>query len=127
MSTAAHLRAMTAPKPAPEPQPASRNPGLEFAAVYRDNVGGVTAFFARRCDEPQQVAELTSQTFLEAMRSAPPFQGRGTPSAWLIAIARRVYAAHRAEQAVASGLVAQLAGRLVLCDDDVGGLGGRID
>lgn len=39
-------------------------PRLEFEAVYRDNVRQVTAFFARRCREPQEVADLTSQTFV---------------------------------------------------------------
>ncbi|HEX3978738.1 MAG TPA: hypothetical protein VHW96_20875 [Solirubrobacteraceae bacterium] len=43
----------------------------------------MTAFFARRCHEPQQVADLTSQTFVEAIKSAGSFQGHGTPRAWL--------------------------------------------
>jgi hypothetical protein len=32
----------------------------EFERIYRDNVGVVTAFFARRCSDPQTVADLTS-------------------------------------------------------------------
>ena len=72
---------------------------LEFEAVDRENVRQVTAFFARRCRDPQQVADLTSQTFVEAIKSAGTYQGRGTPTAWLIAIARRVYADHLTEQA----------------------------
>jgi hypothetical protein len=32
----------------------------EFEQVYRDNVGSVTAYFARRCADPQSVADLTS-------------------------------------------------------------------
>jgi hypothetical protein len=99
MSTVAHLRGMTASKIEAEPRPASRAPGLEFASVYRENIGAVTA-------------------------SAHTFQGRGTPRAWLIAIARRVYAGHRAEQAMAAGLVAQLGARLVLGDHDVEDLAG---
>jgi RNA polymerase sigma-70 factor (ECF subfamily) len=42
----------------------------EFEAVYRANVAGVTGFFARRCGDPQAVADLTSQTFVEAARAA---------------------------------------------------------
>ena len=100
---------------------------LEFESVYRDNVGRVTAFFARRCREPQQVADLTSQTFVEAIKSAGTFQGRGSPTAWLIAIARRVYANHVADQAIGADLIDRLGGRIVLADDEVEDLAARID
>jgi RNA polymerase sigma factor (sigma-70 family) len=127
MSGAAHLKDMTASKLEAEARPVSGAPHLELAVIYRENIGAMTAFFARRCREPQQVADLTSQTFVEAIRSAHTFQGRGTPRAWLIAIARRVYANHCAEQAMAADLVDQLSGRLVLSHDDVEDLAARID
>jgi RNA polymerase sigma factor (sigma-70 family) len=73
------------------------------------------------------VADLTSQTFVEAIRSAVTFQGRGTPRAWLIAIARRVYANHLADQAIGADLIDQLSGRLVLAHDEVEDLAERID
>ena len=100
---------------------------LEFDRVYRENVGRVTSFFSRRCRDPQQVADLTSQTFVEAIKSAGTFRGRGTPTAWLIAIARRVYANHLAAQANGAALIDQLGGRLVLADDEVEDLAARID
>jgi RNA polymerase sigma-70 factor (ECF subfamily) len=100
---------------------------LEFEAVYRENVRPVTAFFARRCGDPQQVADLTSQTFVEAIRSAASFEGRGTPRAWLIAIARRVYANHIDDQSTGVDLIDQLGGRLVLAEDEVDDLAERID
>ncbi len=100
---------------------------LEFESAYRENVGPVAAFFARRCRDPQQVADLTSQTFVEAIRSARTFQGRGSTTAWLIAIARRVYANHLAEQAVGAALIDQLGGRLVLADDEFEDVAARID
>ena len=100
---------------------------LEFEAVYRANVGQVTAFFARRCRDPQQVADLTSQTFVEAIKSADTFQGRGTPTAWLIAIARRVYANHLADRAIGADLIDQLGGRLDLAQDEVDDLVERMD
>jgi hypothetical protein len=31
---------------------------LEFEAVYRENIAVVTAIFARRCRDPQRVADL---------------------------------------------------------------------
>jgi RNA polymerase sigma-70 factor (ECF subfamily) len=100
---------------------------LGFEAVYRENVGPVTAFFARRCRDPQQVGDLTSQTFVEAIKSADTFRGRGTPTAWLLAIARRVYANHLADQANGADLIDQLGGRLVLAHDEVDDLAARID
>jgi RNA polymerase sigma-70 factor (ECF subfamily) len=100
---------------------------LEFEAVYRENIGRVTAFFARRCRDSQQVADLTSQTFVEAIKSADTFQGRGSPTAWLIAIARRVYANHLADQATGADLIDQLGGRLILAHDEVEDLEARID
>lgn len=95
--------------------------------MYRDNIGPVTGFFARRCREPQQVADLTSQTFVEAIKSADTFKGRGTPRAWLIAIARRVYATHLADEVAGADLVDQLGGQLVLAQDEVDDLAARID
>jgi RNA polymerase sigma-70 factor (ECF subfamily) len=102
-------------------------PRLEFEAVYRDNVRQVGAFFARRCRDPQLVADLTSQTFVEAIRSSATYQGRGSPRAWLIAIARRVYANHLADQASGADLIDQLGGRLELADDELEDLAERID
>jgi RNA polymerase sigma factor (sigma-70 family) len=107
--------------------PAHGSSRLEFEAVYRENIGAVTGFFARRCRDPQQVADLTSQTFVEAITSANTFQGRGTPIAWLIAIARRIYANHLNDQAMGAGLIDQLGGRLVLAHDEVEDLAARID
>jgi RNA polymerase sigma-70 factor (ECF subfamily) len=100
---------------------------LEFEIVYRDNVRSLTAFFARRCRDPHQVADLTSQTFVEAIKSADTFQGRSTPTAWLIAIARRVYANYLADQQAGAHLIDQLGGRLALTHDEVEDLAARID
>jgi RNA polymerase sigma factor (sigma-70 family) len=100
---------------------------LEFESVYRENVGPVTAFFARRCRDPQHVADLTSQTFVEAIKSADTFQGRGSPKAWLIAIARRVYANNLADQAIGAALIDELGGQLDLAHDEVEDLAARID
>jgi RNA polymerase sigma-70 factor (ECF subfamily) len=107
--------------------PVDRTARLEFEAVYRENVRPVMAFFARRCRDPQQVADLTSKTFVEAIRSAGTFEGRGSPRAWLIAIARRVYANHLADQAIGADLIEQLGGRLVLAQDEIEELAARID
>jgi len=81
-------------RPAPQGSgPADRTP--EFEALYRANVAAVTAYFARRSADPQTVADLTADTFVQAITSFATFDPRkGTPRAWVFGIARRIYAAH---------------------------------
>jgi RNA polymerase sigma factor (sigma-70 family) len=67
----------------------------EFERLYRAEVAAVTGFFARRSRDPQTVADLTADTFVEAIASfgsSPPERGSERP--WLFAIARHVYAKH---------------------------------
>lgn len=100
----------------------------EFEAVYRANVAGVAAFFARRCGEPQAVADLTSETFVEAIGSLRSFDPRrGSTRAWLFGIARHVYAHHCQRTADGSQALAALAGHRELEEDEVEELAGRID
>jgi RNA polymerase sigma factor (sigma-70 family) len=67
----------------------------EFELLYRSEVATVTAFFARRTRDPQLVADLTADTFVEAMRSFVPHgPAHGSERPWLLTIARRVFAKH---------------------------------
>jgi RNA polymerase sigma factor (sigma-70 family) len=65
----------------------TREPGA-FSAFYRRHVDDVLGFLARRCRDPEQAADLTAEVFatvlLQARRYRPE---RGTPAAWLFAIA----------------------------------------
>jgi RNA polymerase sigma factor (sigma-70 family) len=100
----------------------------EFEAVYRANVAGVTSFFARRCGEPQEVADLTSETFVQAVGSLGSFDPRrGTPRAWLFGIARHVYPQHCKRTALARSGVIALAGHRPLGEDEIEELAARID
>src|SRR5947209_2610796 len=64
-----------------------------FERVYRTEFGAVAAYFARRCAEPQLVADLTADTFAAAIHSFDAYDPARTGSrAWAIGIARRVYA-----------------------------------
>ena len=83
-----------------------------FEALYRAEFEGVVRFFARRSGEPQTVADLTADTFLEALKSfgtRPP--APGSERAWVNAIARRVFARYCEgavrERETASRLIAQ--------------------
>jgi RNA polymerase sigma factor (sigma-70 family) len=63
-----------------------------FEQVYRREFGAVAGYFARRCADPQLVADLTADTFVAAIRSFGAFEERPRSSrAWTIALARRVY------------------------------------
>lgn len=100
----------------------------EFEAVYRANVAGITAYFARRCPDPQTVADLTSETFAQAIASLAGFDPRrGSARAWLFGIAHHVYARHCAQAANGSHLVAALSGHRDLEDDEIEELAARID
>ncbi len=118
----------------PPSRPAPREGGpadaaiAEFEALYRANVAAVTAYFARRSAEPQTVADLTADTFVQAITSFATFDPRkGTPRAWVFGIARRIYAAHCQAHSQQRSSVERLAGRRELAPDEVGDLIDRID
>ncbi len=99
-----------------------------FGIVYGDNVAAIEAFFARRCTEPQTVADLVSETFVEAVASFATFDPRrGSPRGWLYGIARRVFA-RWCEGVSGERLIAErLRGRIVLDADETDELAERID
>ncbi len=91
-------------------------------------MAAVTAYFARRSAEPQTVADLTADTFAQAITSFATFDPRkGTPRAWVFGIARRIYAAHCQAHSQQRSRVERLAGRRELAPDEVGELIDRID
>ena len=100
----------------------------EFERVYRANVDALTAYFARRCAEPQDVADLTSETVLEAAGSFGGFDPhRGTPRAWLFGIAAHVFARHCAQLSGRRDASLRLAGHRPLEVDEYDELATRID
>ena len=100
----------------------------EFEQVYRGNFDAVMAYFARRCAEPQVVADLTSETFVRAAGAFATFDPRrGSARAWLLGIAAHVFAGHCAETANGRDAVARLAQRRPLDVDESEELAARID
>jgi len=100
----------------------------DFEVLYRANVAAVTGYFARRSADPQTVADLTSDTFVQVITSFATFDPRkGTPRAWVFGIARRIYAAHCQAHSQQRSRVERLAGRRELAPDEVGELIDRID
>ena len=91
-------------------------------------MAAVTAYFARRSAEPQTVADLTADTFVQVITSLGTFDPRrGTPRAWVFGIARRIYAGHCQARSQQRSRVERLAGRRELASDEVGDLIDRID
>ena len=100
----------------------------EFEEVYRGNVTSVTAYFARRCSDPQTVADLTSETIVRAAAGFGGFDpGRGSARVWLFGIARNVYAGYREQMSNGKVAVARLAGMADLPADEIDELTYRID
>jgi RNA polymerase sigma factor (sigma-70 family) len=103
-------------------------PARLLERVYREQVGSITAFFARRYSEPQEVADLTSETFLQAIRSFSTFDPkRGSSRAWLFGIARHVHADYHAKTGSDRRLAERLESQIELSNDEIAELASRID
>jgi RNA polymerase sigma factor (sigma-70 family) len=108
-------------------RPSSRSL-VEFERVYLRNVDVVMGYFARRCHDPQTVADLTSETFVRAVDGWVGFDPRrGSDRAWLFGIATRVFAHHCEQSAGGRDAVARLGGRRPLEGDEFDELAERID
>jgi RNA polymerase sigma factor (sigma-70 family) len=104
------------------------SPLEEFEQVYLRNVDVLMGYFARRCRDPQAVADLTSETFVRAMDGFAGFDPRrGSDRAWLFGIAARVFARHCEQSAAGRDAIARLGGRRPLALDEIEDLAGRID
>ena len=104
------------------------SPIEQFEQVYRGNVDVVMGYFARRCREPQTVADLTSETFVRAVDGFAGFDPRrGSDRAWVFGIAARVFASHCDRSAGGRDAVARLGGHRQLDEDEIEELAERID
>jgi RNA polymerase sigma-70 factor (ECF subfamily) len=100
----------------------------EFEVLYRAEVATVTAFFARRTRDPQAVADLTADTFVEAMRSFVSYgPAAGSERPWLLTIARRVYAKHCERATRRHDAARRDLARQMLDEDETEQLTDRID
>lgn len=100
----------------------------EFEQVYLRNVEVLMGYFARRCRDPQTVADLTSETFVRAMTGFARFDPRrGSDRAWLFGIAARVFARHCEQSAGDRDVVERLGGHRALDEDEFEELAARID
>lgn len=74
--------------------------GRTFASFYERHGRLVMAYFVRRVRDPQLAADLTAETFAQALSARHRFQPRGTGSGarWLFAIASHVHSTHARER-----------------------------
>jgi RNA polymerase sigma factor (sigma-70 family) len=104
------------------------SPLEEFEQIYLRNVDVLMGYFARRCRDPQTVADLTSETFVRAVDGFAKFDPRrGSDRAWLFGIAAHVFARHCAQSAGSREAVARLGGHRPLDGDEIDELAERID
>jgi RNA polymerase sigma factor (sigma-70 family) len=104
------------------------SPLQEFEQIYLRNVDVLMGYFARRCRDPQTVADLTSETFVRAVDGFAKFDPRrGSDRAWLFGIAAHVFARHCAQSAGGREAVARLGGHRPLDGDEIEELAERID
>ena len=100
----------------------------EFEQMYLRNVDVLMGYFARRCRDPQAVADLTSETFVRAVDGLAGFDPRrGSDRAWLFGIAARVFARHCEQSASGRDAVVRLGGHRPLDEDEIEELAERID
>jgi RNA polymerase sigma-70 factor (ECF subfamily) len=95
---------------------------------YRGHVELVERFIARRVADPHLAADLTADVFLAAIDAAPSYDmRRGTPSAWLVGIARNVVSSEFRRAARERRARGRIDARELLDPDDVVRLQERID
>ena len=96
--------------------------------MYLRNVDVLMGYFARRCRDPQTVADLTSETFVRAVDGFAGFDPRrGSDRAWLFGIAARVFARYCEQSAGRRDAAARLGGHRQLDEDEIEELAQRID
>jgi RNA polymerase sigma-70 factor (ECF subfamily) len=70
-----------------------RTDAAAFELLYRRHVKRVGAYAARRCREPQDVADLVAATFVTVIDSAHTFDPRrGEVAAWIVGIEANLWA-----------------------------------
>jgi RNA polymerase sigma-70 factor (ECF subfamily) len=97
-------------------------------AFYREHVGAVQSFVARRVADPQLAADLTADIFVAAIGSAKRYRARrGRPIAWLFGIARHVVADELRRQGREARAVRRISGRALVGTDALVRIEERLD
>jgi RNA polymerase sigma factor (sigma-70 family) len=99
-----------------------------FEVFYREHVERVERFVVRRVGDRERAADLTAEVFLAAIDSAHRYRSRlGTPSTWLLGIARVLVANDRRRRDRQRVGEERLRGSALLDEHDAARLDARID
>jgi RNA polymerase sigma-70 factor (ECF subfamily) len=99
-----------------------------FEAFYREHVGAIQGFVARRVGDRERAADLTAEIFLAAIGAAHRYRpGRGSPKAWLYGIAQNVVAIERRRAGREQAREARFRGSALLDEDGAAEIDARID
>lgn len=99
-----------------------------FEAFYREHIGPVSRFVARRVDDPHLAADLTADVFVAAIESAHTYRPeRGSRTAWLYGVAHHVVAAEHRRARRETTATRRVAGHRLLDAADVARIEERID
>lgn len=99
-----------------------------FEVFYREHLGAVQRFVARRVNDPHTAADLTADIFVAVIESADSYTpSLGPPRAWLFGIARNVISREWRGRARGASATARLGGRRVLQPDPLERALERID
>lgn len=83
---------MSKPVPDPPRKVPHRSSVEQFEQIYLRNIDGIVGYFARRCPDPQVVADLTFETFAQAAAGYAAFDPlKRSDRAWLLGIADRAF------------------------------------
>lgn len=105
----------------------ARDP-VAFEQFYRRHLQAVVRFGTRRCRSADEVAELASMVFLEAMTSARGYDHRRGPArAWLLGIASHCLADLQGERTRAAEMRRRLGGAAAFTADEAAEVEARID
>jgi RNA polymerase sigma factor (sigma-70 family) len=97
-------------------------------AFYRRHVDTVMRFAVRRCATPDDVADLVSVTFLEAIGAARSYDARRGPARpWLLGIAARCLADHLRDRYRREDALRRLGARPAFTPDEAERVEGMID
>lgn len=97
-------------------------------ALYRRHVGRVVAFAARRCREPQDVADLVAATFVTVIEAAGSYEpARGEVLPWILGIESHLWVDRCRGSFRERELLARTVGQRTLEEDDYARLEEQID
>jgi RNA polymerase sigma factor (sigma-70 family) len=110
----------------PLPRIASEPHSLE--AFYRDHLGVVSRFVARRVSDPHTAADLTADIFVAAIDSCHTYDAaRGPVDAWLCGVGRHVLAAEVRQRCREESVARKIHGRRMLDEDSIARIDERLD